>query len=303
MTKRIAIASGKGGTGKTTVAVNLAQVVGAPVQLLDCDVEEPNCALFLSPDIRETEQVSIPVPQVDESLCSACGECGKLCQFNAIVALGTTPIVFPELCHGCGGCFKVCPERAIREVNRVIGVVEKGSVGEIDYAQGRLNVGEAMAPPLISAVKRSIADEGVVLIDSPPGTSCPFIETVRGCDLVVLVTESTPFGLADLELAVGAVREMQIPFGVVINRSGLGDDRVEEYCDREGISLLQRIPNDRRVAEAYSRGETIVESVPEFRPVFEDLLRAITELQFEHSQQDGAKTSPDPNSAVRMVPR
>lgn len=272
---KIAIASGKGGTGKTTVAVNLAQVISGPVQLLDCDVEEPNCALFLSPEIEESETVGIPIPHVDESLCTACGECGKFCEFNAIVSFKTTPLVFPELCHGCGGCLKVCPGGAIRELDRPIGVVEQCFVGDIGFVQGRLNVGEAMSPPLIAAVKRHCVDNGIIIIDSPHGTSCPVIEAVRGCDVVVLVTEPTPFGLEDLVLAVGAVRELGIPFGVVINRADIGDSRVSDYCDFEKIPLFLEIPNDRRVAESYSRGQTIIEGVPELRSVFEDLFGAI----------------------------
>ena len=156
---RIAIASGKGGTGKTTVAVNLAQVISGPVQLLDCDVEEPNCALFLSPESEKSETVGIPIPHVDESLCTGHGECGKFCEFNAIISFGAAPLVFAELCHGCGGCMKVCPEGAIGEVDRPIGVVEQGFVGDIRFVQGRLNVGEAMSPPLIAAVKRVLREQ------------------------------------------------------------------------------------------------------------------------------------------------
>ncbi len=268
---KVAIASGKGGTGKTTVAVNLAQVVPRPVQLLDCDVEEPNCSLFLAPEIEESEKIGIPIPCVDETKCNACGDCGNFCEFNAIISLGAAPLVFPELCHGCGGCAKVCPTGAISEVDRPIGVVEKGRAGGIGFIQGRLNVGEAMAPPLIAAVKDRADTDGITIIDSPPGTSCPVIETVRDCDIVVLVTEPTPFGLADLVLAVGAVREMGLPFGVVVNRAGVGDNRVSDYCRSEDIPVFLEIPNDRRVAEAYSRGKTIVEVVPELTPAFEAL--------------------------------
>ncbi len=276
---RIAIASGKGGTGKTTVAVNLAQVIPGPVQLLDCDVEEPNCALFLSPEIEKSETVGIPIPHVDESLCTGHGECGKFCEFNAIISFGAAPLVFAELCHGCGGCMKVCPEGAISEVDRPIGVVEQGFVGDIRFVQGRLDVGEAMSPPLIAAVKRHRIDNGISIIDSPPGTSCPVIEAVRDCDVVVLVTEPTPFGLEDLVLAVNAIREMRIPFGVVVNRAGIGDDRVSNYCNFERIPVFLEIPNDRRVAEAYSRGQTIIDGVPEMRPLFEDLFRKLVQYQ------------------------
>jgi MinD superfamily P-loop ATPase len=274
---RVAIASGKGGTGKTTVAVNLAQVIPGPVQLLDCDVEEPNCALFLSPVIEESETIGIPIPKVDESLCDSCGECGNFCEFNAIISLGSAALVFPELCHGCGGCLKVCPTGAISEVERPIGIVEWGHAGDITFIQGRLNVGEAMAPPLIAAVKQRAGSHGVTIIDSPPGTSCPVIETVRHCDLVVLVTEPTPFGLADLELAVGAIREMNLPFGVVVNRSGIGDSRVSDYCRIQDIPVFLEIPNDRRVAEAYSRGQTIVEGVPELVPAFQTLWQTVVD--------------------------
>jgi len=300
---KIAIASGKGGTGKTTVAVNLAQVISGPVQLLDCDVEEPNCALFLSPKIEESDTVGIPIPQVDESLCTACGECGKFCEFNAIVSFKTTPLVFPELCHGCGGCMKVCPEGAIREVDRPIGVVENGSVGDIGFVQGRLNVGEAMSPPLIAAVKRHCAGRGVTIIDSPPGTSCPVIEAVRGCDIIVLVTEPTPFGLADLVLAVAAFREMQIPFGVVVNRADIGDSRVSDYCNFEKIPVFLEIPNDRRVAECYSRGQTIVDGLPEMSFLFEDLFGAISEhLSGLSSSKDESLLVPD-GTGKQQVPR
>lgn len=285
---KVAIASGKGGTGKTTVAVNLAQVIDGPVTLLDCDVEEPNCALFLTPEIEESETVGIPVPHVDEAACTACGECSEFCEFNAIVALGDTPLVFPELCHGCGGCTKVCPELAIQEVERPIGIVERGRAGSIRFVQGRLNVGEAMAPPLIGAVKRAISEDGVTIIDSPPGTSCPVIETVRGCDLVVLVTEPTPFGLQDLVLAVGAMRELRIPIGVVVNRSGVGDGRVIEYCTSQKIPVFLEIPNDRRVAESYSRGQTIIEGVPELRCWFEELFSTITEFQGKQGEANRA---------------
>jgi MinD superfamily P-loop ATPase len=292
---KVAIASGKGGTGKTTVAVNLVQVIPKPVQLLDCDVEEPNCSLFLEPEIEQSETIGIPIPSVDEELCTACGECGDFCEFNAIISLGAAPLVFPELCHGCGGCTKVCPTRAISEVERPIGVVEKGRVGDIGFIQGRLNVGEAMAPPLIAAVKERAGKGGTTIIDSPPGTSCPVIEAVRDCDIVVLVTEPTPFGLADLVLAVGAVREMGIPFGVVINRSGIGDDRVSEYCSSENIPLLLEIPNDRRVAEAYSRGKTIVEGLPQLTPAFETLWRRIV------AHYNGAEAGSDKLSSIDEV--
>lgn len=267
----IAIASGKGGTGKTTVATNLAISIGNNVRLLDCDVEEPNCHIFLKPEIVSTEKVGVPVPQVDEDKCTACGECGKICQFSAIVSLETKTLTFPELCHGCGGCTLVCPEKAIVEVSREVGVLERGQSGNIEFVHGSLRVGEAMSPPLIRAVKKYAKTDGITIIDAPPGTSCPVIESIKNSDYVILVTEPTPFGLNDLILAVGMVRELGIPFGVLINRASIGDGRVRDYCLQEDIKILLEIPDDRKIAEAYSRGEVVVDVLPELRDTFKEL--------------------------------
>jgi len=269
----LAIASGKGGTGKTTVSVNLARTIGSAVQLLDCDVEEPNAHLFLRGSQTGTDVVSIPIPEVDESLCDACGECGRFCRYHAIVSFGSSPLVFPELCHGCGGCTLVCPRGAIREAGRRVGVVETQEVDGITLVQGRLDIGVAMAPPLIRAVKSRMKNKGMtVILDAPPGTSCPVIATLRGADFVLLVTEPTPFGLHDLQLAVEMVRELGIPFGVVVNRMGIGDNRVHVFCREQEIPILLEIPDDRRIAEAYSRGELIVDALPEYRSHFATLL-------------------------------
>jgi MinD superfamily P-loop ATPase len=272
---KIAVASGKGGTGKTTVSVNLALVAPSPVRLLDCDVEEPNCHLFLDPQIEQAESVTIPVPQVDTARCSACDECGLFCEFNAIVSFGAEPLLFPELCHGCGGCMKVCPEGAIGETEREIGVVERGHCRGLDLVQGTLNVAEPLAPPLVRAVKRHVGTEGITIVDSPAGTSCTMIESVRDCDKVVLVTEPTPFGLRDLVLAVSSIRELGIPCGVVVNRVGVGDGRVHEYCHAEGIPILLEIADDRRIAEAYSRGQTIIDAIADSRPWFDRLFQRL----------------------------
>jgi MinD superfamily P-loop ATPase len=268
----VAIASGKGGTGKTTVSVNLARMLGSDVRLLDCDVEEPNGHLFLKGSTTKEEIINIPIPHVDESLCDGCGECGIFCEFHAIVTFGTAPLVFPEMCHGCGGCTKVCPQKAIREINRRIGVVETVQAGNITLIQGRLDVGVAMAPPLIRAVKAHLQNGVPAILDAPPGTSCPVIATLRETDFVLLVTEPTPFGLHDLKLAVDMVRELGISFGVVINRVGIGDNRVHKYCNKQNIPVILEIPDDRRIAEAYSRGELIVESLPEYRGLFLSLI-------------------------------
>ncbi|MDD5061980.1 MAG: ATP-binding protein [Candidatus Marinimicrobia bacterium] len=271
----IAIASGKGGTGKTTVAVNLAYAFDCEIQLLDCDVEEPNVQLFLKGAPLATEEVAIPVPQIDESLCDGCGECSRFCEYNAIVSFGTKPLVFADMCHGCGGCMKVCPRRAIREIDNRIGVIETFRAGKISLIQGRLDVGAAMAPPLIRAVKRKIDHKTPAILDAPPGTSCPVITTLRETDFVALVTEPTPFGLNDLILTVEAVREMHLPFGIIINRAGSGDERVNSYCDRENIPILAEIPDSRQIAEAYSRGELIGQVFPEYRRLFVTIINNI----------------------------
>jgi MinD superfamily P-loop ATPase len=272
----LAVASGKGGTGKTTVSVNLARLFGSSVQLADCDVEEPNARLFLNCALGEERVVGIPVPSVDEESCNGCGECGRFCQYHAIVSFGAKPVIFPEMCHGCGGCRAVCPQGAISEVSHRIGVMESGHSGNITLIQGRLDIGSAMAPPLIRGVKKRLDETLPAILDAPPGTSCPVIATLRGADFVLLVTEPTPFGLHDLTLAVEMVRDLGIPFGVVVNRMGIGDLRVHDFCRQEGIELLAEIPDDRRIAEAYSRGELMVESLPEYRPLFLKLLERVT---------------------------
>ena len=267
----LAVASGKGGTGKTTFSVNLARVFNATVQLLDCDVEEPNAHLFLNGTPLGNESVSISVPEVDESRCDGCGECGRFCRYKAIVAIKTSPLIFAELCHGCGGCAKICPRRAIREVPRPIGIVETSQSENITLVQGRLNIGETMAPPLIREVKKRLTKTMPAILDAPPGTSCPVVATLRDVDFALLVTEPTPFGLNDLKLAVAMVRELGLPFGVAINRCGVGDQRVHEYCHGETIPILAEIPDDRRIAEAYSRGRLIVDALPEYRDLLQNL--------------------------------
>lgn len=272
---KISVASGKGGTGKTTVSVNLARTMAIPVQLLDCDVEEPNAHLFLKSNEVKEEIVTIPVPQVNESLCDGCGACSKFCEYHAIVTFGTAPLIFPEMCHGCGGCALVCPPKAISETGRRIGVVETRRSEDITLISGRLDIGVAMAPPLIRAVKEHLQNNGTSILDAPPGTSCPVITSVRDTDMVLLVTEPTPFGLHDLMLAVEMVRELQLPFGVIVNRMGSGDERVQAYCRRESIPILLEIPDDRRIAWHYSRGVLMVDALPEYRELFKTLLQKI----------------------------
>lgn len=271
---KIAVASGKGGTGKTTVAVNLALAARTPVRLLDCDVEAPNAHLFLKGDIVRQRILTMPVPSIDETKCDGCGQCSQFCAYNAIVSFGTVPLISSEMCHGCGGCMRVCPQKAIREVERRIGVVDTMACGRVTLSQGRMDIGIALAPPLIRAVKEEAQDDLIVL-DAPPGASCPVIATLRGVDFVVLVTEPTPFGLNDLRLAVEVVRALNLPFGVVVNRAQEADEWVRPYLAREKIALLVEIPDDRRVAQAYAMGRPLVEAVPEYAPLFEALLRNV----------------------------
>ncbi|MGI6143850.1 MAG: ATP-binding protein [bacterium] len=274
---QLAVASGKGGTGKTTVATNLALALAGegPVQLLDCDVEEPNAHLFLRPTFWAAEAVTIPIPVVDETRCTACGRCAEFCAFNAIAVLAGQVLTFPELCHGCGGCTLLCPEGALREEKRKIGIVQKGQGGEISFVQGKLDIGSALAPPVVEAVREQAENRGTVIIDASPGISCPVVAAVRDADFCLLVTEPTPFGLHDLDLAAKMVAELGVPAGVILNRAGEGDEMVEEYCRRQGLPLLLKIPFARSFAAIYARGSCLVEELPQWRESFLDLGREI----------------------------
>ena len=279
----ISIASGKGGTGKTTIATNLAVSLKSDVQILDCDVEEPNSHLFIQPVIEEVKTITTPVPEVDMEKCSLCGKCGEICQFKAIVVIADTVLPFHELCHSCGGCMEVCPEKAITETGRELGVIEKGHRNGLEFVHGRLRVGEAMSPPLIKKVREYTRPGVLTIIDAPPGTSCPVIASMTGADFILLVTEPTPFGLHDLKLAVGAVKILGIPCGLVINRSDIGNDQVKVYAEQENIPVLMEIPFDRHIAEAYSRGKMIVEVMPEWEERFTKLYHQIKEIVFSNN--------------------
>ena len=274
----ISIASGKGGTGKTTVATNLAISIGSDVQLLDCDVEEPNSHLFINPVVDEEKTVYTPVPQIDEEKCTFCKKCAEICRFRAIAVIGKTVLTFPELCHSCGGCVEVCPEKAVTETGRELGSIEIGRKNNLGFVHGRLRVGEAMSPPLIRNVRSYTRPDQLTIIDAPPGTSCPVIAAMKGADFVLMVTEPTPFGLHDLKLAVEAVKLLGIPKGLVINRSDIGDDQVKTYANQEDLPILLEIPFDRRIAEVYSKGKLIVEEMPEWKEKFFDLYRQIEKL-------------------------
>jgi MinD superfamily P-loop ATPase len=300
---RIVVASGKGGTGKTTIATSLALVAAerGAVRLLDCDVEAPNAALFLLPELNQRKEVGILLPVVDEALCTHCGRCAEVCEYHAIAVIGKKTLVFPELCHGCGSCTLNCPEKAISERLDVMGVLESGVTATgINFAHGVMNVGEPMAVPIIRELKKwqpmsvpeaqrrsnlpgyeEIASgenaprNDIEIRDAPPGASCPVVETMRGADFLLLVTEPTPFGLHDLKQVVNIARQLGIPAGVVVNRDGIGDNAVEAYCAEADIPILMRIPMERRFAEAIAGGQTLVQAAPEYREKFSALLSQI----------------------------
>ena len=273
----IAVASGKGGTGKTTVAVNMALSL-ENVQLLDCDVEEPNVHLLLNPKINETKPVYALTPKVNEEICDHCGKCAEFCQNNAIFVSSEKVLIFPELCNSCGGCVIVCPRKAISEEQRKSGTLKFGSTGDLEIVYGELEVGEPMAVPVIREVKKNIESGKTVILDSPPGTSCPVIETVKGSDFCVLVTEPTPFGLHDLKITVQVLKDMKIPFGVVVNRAGIGDKKVYKYCGENNIPVLLEIPYQRKIAELYSKGVPFSLEMPEWKEKFRTLFDEIRKL-------------------------
>jgi MinD superfamily P-loop ATPase len=281
---KIAVASGKGGTGKSTVSTNLAYFLSKiykDVALLDCDVEEPNCHIFMKPDFNYSQSVCVPVPEINTEKCVACGKCAEVCQYNALAFVKDKVLVFKELCHGCGSCKLICPADAITEAGREVGIVEAGYAQGFNFVHGKSRIGEAMSPPLIKAVKKygEEKDFKFQVLDCPPGTSCPVIAAVDGVDFVVMVTEPTPFGLYDLKLAVDVIRKIGLPFGVVINRSCENDRLIEDWANEENINILTKIPDDRKVAECYSKGELVLRAMPEFKKYFEPLVNIVREAK------------------------
>jgi MinD superfamily P-loop ATPase len=276
----ISVASGKGGTGKTLVATSLALslIDNHKIQLLDCDVEEPNANILLHLALNQRKRVYVPIPKVDETKCTYCGKCAEICAYNALAVIKERVLVFPELCHGCGACSYLCPESAITEEGREVGIVERGDSGNLELIKGKINVGEAMAPPVIREVKKYIEPANIVIIDVPPGTSCPVVEAVEGSDFCLLVTEPTPFGLNDLLLAVEVVKKLGISCGVVVNRTGIGGEEVEQYCRQEGVPVLLRIPLDRKIAVLYSEGIPLIEGIPWWREAFLRLFQDIRSM-------------------------
>ncbi len=275
----ISIASGKGGTGKTTIAVNLAlSLPEGTVQLVDCDVEEPNSHLFLSPSIHQVTSVGISVPRIDEMKCTYCEKCAQVCEYHAIAVILKNVLVFDELCHGCGACSYLCPEKAIFEVEREIGIIQEGSANGISFINGILNIGEPMASPVIRKAKERIQKNKIAILDAPPGTACPVIETVKGSDFCMLVTEPTPFGLNDLELAVGMLEKLGIPKGVVINKADIGDRGIWDYCKSKNIPILMEIPMDRGIAESYSKGIPFIIEKTSYISQFQELFKKVERL-------------------------
>lgn len=284
----IAVASGKGGTGKTTVATSLALalVPEMPVLFLDCDVEAPNAHLFLMPEFDRRVEATLMIPEVDETGCQFCGTCAQVCQYNAIIVLGQQVLIFPELCHGCGSCALNCPEGAISEVPEGLGILESGHTdGGIRFARGTLNIGKPMAVPVIRQLKRwqSPHPGETVIIDAPPGTSCPVVEAVRGADFVLLVTEPTPFGLHDLKLAYELTQELGLDAAVLINRDGIGDSGVDDFCAKTGLPVLLRIPLDRGIAEGLAQGKPLITLQPNYETLLRDVVKAISNQVKERS--------------------
>lgn len=270
----IAIASGKGGTGKTSVAVSLVlSAKREDVTFIDCDVEEPNAHIFLKPKIHGAFDFKVTVPKVNESLCNYCGKCKEICRFNAITVFGKTIMSFKEMCHSCLGCFRVCPNGAIEEAKRTIGKIEWGASEHIKFFHGKVRIGEAMSSPLIKALRKKALHDGssLKILDAPPGTSCPVINTIRGVDYVILVTEPTPFGFHDLKLAVQTVEKLNIPMGVIINKAGLGDGEVKRWCKKNKIEILMEIPFKKGLAKGYSKGLPLIYCEPKLSLKFQEL--------------------------------
>ncbi len=284
---RIAIASGKGGTGKTTIATSLAlSLAGAgsapPPIFVDCDVEAPNAHLFLEPRLAHTQPVGILIPSVDEARCSHCGKCAEVCAYHAIAVLGQKTLVFPQLCHGCGSCTAICPEGAISEAFDPIGVIERGPARSgIDFRRGVLDIGKPMAVPIIRELQRQVAPlpGQTVILDAPPGTSCPVVATMRAADYLLLVTEPTPFGLHDLKLAAQVAAELNLPAGVIVNRDNGSFPDLEQFCASSGLPILMRIPFGREIAAGIAQGKTLIDIQPGYADAFRALFHRIAAWQ------------------------
>lgn len=282
---KITIASGKGGTGKTTVSTNLTSYLanlGKKVVLVDLDVEEPNSALFIKSKLKNTDICNKMVPKWESEECILCGECAKVCNFNAIVALPSEILIFPELCHSCYACSELCPTNSLPMNPVRIGEIKEYEASGFGFIEGRLDLGQEMAVPMISQTidyaNGNFKDE-IKIFDAPPGTSCPVIEASRDSDFVILITEATPFGLNDLKLAVETMRVLKQKFGVIINRDGIGNNSVECYCKDENIPIITKIKNDKEVAKLYSKGELIYPKIEHFKTSLDKIISFIGALK------------------------
>ncbi len=273
----IAIASGKGGTGKTTFATNLAYVYGKPLTLLDCDVEAPNVHLFLNPKWDISLEATVLTPVVDESKCISCGKCKSHCRFGAILILNKKVLILSELCHSCGACERICPTGALVEKPRVVGTIDKGTKDHIQVMQGKLYVGEARSSALIEQLRDSENHSELTIIDAPPGTSCSTISAVNGVDYLVLVTEPTPLGLNDLSLSLEMAKALGLRTGVVINKADLGSAPLKEFCEYKGVPILGEIKFSKELAKAYSQGLLITQVDQEYEKQFRMILESILE--------------------------
>jgi len=273
----ISIASGKGGTGKTTIAASLASVIPESIYI-DCDVEEPNGHLLLKPDFISEDTADKFLPLIDQEKCTFCGKCVEVCEFNALINLKFEIVLFEEMCHGCVACKYFCPSKAISARVKDIGIVRVGiTKNKTLFADGLLNIGEIAAAPLIKEVKKKIIDGKINILDSPPGTSCSMVETVRDSDFCILVTESTPFGLNDLKLAIEVLKTIEVPFGVIINKYNSSFKEMENYLNENSIEILLKIAFDRKYAEAYSEGILPLTRHPELEIKFIELHKTILE--------------------------
>ncbi|MBN1536172.1 MAG: ATP-binding protein [Anaerolineales bacterium] len=284
---RIVVASGKGGTGKTTVATSLALSLAAQenVWFLDCDVEAPNGHLFLNPKIEAERKAVVLIPRIDMEKCILCGRCVEVCQYHALAEIGKSILVFPQLCHGCGSCTWNCSSKAIKEIRNPIGVLEAGLAKKgINFAHGVLTISEPMATPIIRQLKKwhKPEDGSVMILDAPPGASCSVVETLHGANFALLVTEPTPFGLHDLKQVIGILGDMKIPAGVIINRDGIGDNQVDEFLSQTEFPILMRIPYSTQIAGAIAAGNTLLDVSPEYIMEFQTLFQKIKNIIAEN---------------------
>ncbi|MBG0770380.1 MAG: 4Fe-4S binding protein [Anaerolineaceae bacterium] len=277
---KIAIASGKGGTGKTMVATSLADSLGGQASLafLECDVEAPNAHLFLKPEFTIEAPVEVPIPEIDPETCTLCGRCVEVCQYHALAKIGERMLVFPQLCHSCGSCTQICPEGAIHEVGKSIGTLREGQTSSgISFLNGELAIGEPMPTPIIREVKKAAPKANLTIIDCPPGASCSVVTAIHDADYVILVTEPTPFGWHDLKQMLGVLDETGTPAGIVVNRDGIGDPAIEDQLAELPLPILMRIPFREEIAANLARGELLTEILPEYREAFQALYAQIIE--------------------------